>query len=63
MTKTPIAGAARIPKVGGATKTLSAILGVTPKVSKPTNAIRLPAVDVSKPGSHAALLKRLYAKQ
>jgi hypothetical protein len=51
-----------IPKPAAITKLLSAKLGLTPTVSKPTNAIRLKhrAVPMPAPGSHAALLRKLY---
>lgn len=45
------------------TKILSAKLGLTPTVSKPTKAVQLKhrAVPLPMPGSHAALLRRLFA--
>lgn len=48
----------------GAAKILSAKLGVTPKISKPTRAIHLrKAAPLPMPGSHAALRRRLFGEK
>jgi hypothetical protein len=46
------------------TKILSAALGLTPTMSKPSRAVQLKhhAVKMAPPGSHAALLRRLYSQ-
>jgi hypothetical protein len=47
----------------GSTNTLSAKLGLAPKVSRPSDAVQLRGAPLPMPGSHAALRRRLFGKK